>query len=676
MVTHTHQDNRLDNVPEYEYEPLAENGSEIRVLSILPGNQADAIQIQLSTIVFDADSADKLPYEALSYTWGSPRDPAKVFITGENGLRSLAVTQNCHEALQNLRYSDDARTVWIDAICINQRDLKERAQQVSIMRSVYGKAAGVIVWLGPSANDSDRAIEWIETIGKAFEWHHGAVVYRDPELPLSVSDRLLQASYIVLEAFTDLLERPYFDRLWVWQEVQMGGDATTVRCGNSETTFQSLMTAVHFCGQNVHDDTPTIERFFARVDYIQNLPLNGTFDSLIALDRLRECQCADQRDRIYTAPAFGDVHSGPYMMPDYECSIQAVYVDFILRYLHENRGLGFLTHVGKSVLPTEATGQTGMPSWVPDWSQSKVAEPFIFGVCCGFSEASLVSVDRAQLTVQGVKVGTIHKSAMFGYHNLAIYTYLDICRTLQSLVPSNIDEVFLHRLVRVLTSSMYAEHCMSSMSVYATMDQCSRYLRQALEKHDVFSLDPSKIVLRDRELISTQRQFYVCRGRSLFTTMDDQVGLGPRDVREGDILVTVLGCEYAMVLRSNEVDPSRHHVIGTAVCTHIMDAEPLLGQLPSEFESVVVQQESTGVYSPAFKNKLDGSITYEDPRLPPLSPEWETLSKDDSERYFAACPLAFRNKSTGDVRQYWRDPRMDADALEGRGVKIEDFKLV
>jgi hypothetical protein len=74
-----------------------------------------------------------------------------------NGQR-LDVTVNCALALQHLRHEKQPRTLWVDAICIDQTDTEERSQQVSIMGDVYKMAHRVLVWLGPRGAVSDMTI--------------------------------------------------------------------------------------------------------------------------------------------------------------------------------------------------------------------------------------------------------------------------------------------------------------------------------------------------------------------------------------------------------------------------------------------------------------------------------------------------------------------------------------
>jgi hypothetical protein len=48
--------------------------------------------------------------------------------------------------------------LWVNAICINQDDVRERNDQVSLMDDIYGKAQQKLVWLGPDVNDSDHGL--------------------------------------------------------------------------------------------------------------------------------------------------------------------------------------------------------------------------------------------------------------------------------------------------------------------------------------------------------------------------------------------------------------------------------------------------------------------------------------------------------------------------------------
>lgn len=93
--------------------------------------------------------ANKIEYEALSYTWGDVKDLAnrgEILLHGQEH----EITQNLESGLRHLRFKDKPRILWADAVCINQTDLDERVQQVSQMHQIYnpGGASHVLVWLG------------------------------------------------------------------------------------------------------------------------------------------------------------------------------------------------------------------------------------------------------------------------------------------------------------------------------------------------------------------------------------------------------------------------------------------------------------------------------------------------------------------------------------------------
>jgi len=86
--------------------------------------------------------------------------------------------------------------MWVDAICINQVDQKEKEDQIPLMAEIYAKARRVVVWLGEAGGDSDQALEEIRRAGEK-------------------SASLLGAESSK-EAIRQLLERPWFQRIWVW----------------------------------------------------------------------------------------------------------------------------------------------------------------------------------------------------------------------------------------------------------------------------------------------------------------------------------------------------------------------------------------------------------------------------------------------------------------------------
>jgi hypothetical protein len=87
-------------------------------------------------------------YDAPSYTWGSGETTRTILC---NDIE-LPVGENLFRALQELRWSQEQdRYLWVDAICINQSDIKERGEQVQNMLQIYRLSTTVITWLDVSA---------------------------------------------------------------------------------------------------------------------------------------------------------------------------------------------------------------------------------------------------------------------------------------------------------------------------------------------------------------------------------------------------------------------------------------------------------------------------------------------------------------------------------------------
>ncbi|KAF2029764.1 heterokaryon incompatibility, partial [Setomelanomma holmii] len=83
-------------------------------------------------------------YDTVSYVWGSNDSASCIECDG----MSLPITHNLGDALRKLRDPMSVRSLWVDAICINQKDEVERASQVQLMGLIYWTARQVHVWLG------------------------------------------------------------------------------------------------------------------------------------------------------------------------------------------------------------------------------------------------------------------------------------------------------------------------------------------------------------------------------------------------------------------------------------------------------------------------------------------------------------------------------------------------
>jgi hypothetical protein len=143
----------------YQHQPLTGPRS-IRVLRLLPQQTDGQVRVELAEVSLDDDNVE---YEALSYVWGEDSRNPREQILYEG--KTLLVTENCMAALLQLR-TTDVRTLWVDAICIDQTSLSERSHQVQLMGEIYSRAQRVVVWLGEGSRESDTALAWLSVVAQ------------------------------------------------------------------------------------------------------------------------------------------------------------------------------------------------------------------------------------------------------------------------------------------------------------------------------------------------------------------------------------------------------------------------------------------------------------------------------------------------------------------------------
>ncbi|KAJ4363884.1 hypothetical protein N0V83_009336 [Neocucurbitaria cava] len=166
---------------------------DLRILELLPGSFEDPLQCRLHVAAIENDPV----YDALSYMWGDPSRKGEIILDGE----AFPVTESLENALRHVRLRDSIRCLWADAVCINQRDVKERGNQVHLMKEIYSRSKTVRVWIDVDLPPEDPGVRKLFTLQL-----QGTVdqLGDDPEF----WNQLLP-----------LLQNPYWDRLWIQQEL-------------------------------------------------------------------------------------------------------------------------------------------------------------------------------------------------------------------------------------------------------------------------------------------------------------------------------------------------------------------------------------------------------------------------------------------------------------------------
>ncbi len=260
----------------YEYSPLPITGR-IRLLVIEPSNhREDLIRCRLD----DYETSSQKEYDALSYTWGND-DAIWPILVNE---KRFFVRRNLYSALCVLRSSTQERTLWVDAICINQQDIGERDQQVLQMGDIFARAQRVNIWLGDSDHGSDEGIRFLDEFYRTLDnvWGGNKNYSRTglygsggggsnsivvPEFrvdAIAAGDRAsssLQeylAYYLPIKLLiespaglsglnnaVDLLRRPWWKRMWTLQESVLCQQAVCL-CGDETISLSSITTLSYF----------------------------------------------------------------------------------------------------------------------------------------------------------------------------------------------------------------------------------------------------------------------------------------------------------------------------------------------------------------------------------------------------------------------------------------------
>lgn len=234
-----------------DYLPLTQP-HDIRLIDIIPGVFTDALQIKVYHCSLKEPHVPQ--YEALSYVWGSSDNSATVQVQlvlagGSANSHEFPVTQNLAVALQHLRLPDSVRTVWADAICINQLDYAEKSQQVMMIGDIHRLARRVIGFLGPAHDESDLALEILENLANMVEVDFSSGLIKPSAIGFKDSSWADMHSALPygrreILAIYHLVCRDWFRRLWIRQEIGVSGRQGTLLCGSKEISWPQMCKAI------------------------------------------------------------------------------------------------------------------------------------------------------------------------------------------------------------------------------------------------------------------------------------------------------------------------------------------------------------------------------------------------------------------------------------------------
>jgi len=354
---------------EFKYKRIA-NAREIRVLVLDPGTGDDEVSCSLKHVSLDSSPR----FEALSYAWGDAAQ--RQAIKCADGI--LRITLNLHCALRHIRYRYRKRILWTDAICINQNDFDERAEQVKLMADIYSTGYRTLIWLGEDTGDVSEAFSSIKWTRRKFPRQSPLGFLTASEVSrlqkkfekLEVSRPLEVFLESKLEPLVRLLSLSWFQRKWVIQEV-VKGKQPRVLCGNFildwhilEDTFMYLKLfqpkfLTNLGMRNVDSLTVINHVTFIAVVKSENQAFTLTLSTLLYVTR--SFKCSDTRDHLIALLGLAnDTNQDDLSIrADYKISVAELSKEYVLWEIFQKGSL--------ECFSSGYNQQTLSPSWVPDF---------------------------------------------------------------------------------------------------------------------------------------------------------------------------------------------------------------------------------------------------------------------------------------------------------------------
>lgn len=306
----------------FEYDRLPEQA--IRLLRLLPCQDDSDLRCALSVHPRN-DWAGSIEYAAISYTWGPP-SPTKIIYIND---RALEVRHNCWAALLQAWRQRWALRCWIDAVCVNQDDLVEKAQQVSMMGDIYSYAQLTAASIA-SDQEAAQLLHEIAVSPSLSELYLRASPTSRPDLLSKYQERLHKLAGL-----------SYWSRIWIVQEVLLAREVQLLSGATilpwDDLYHKWIESGIHPIPEAKSSavlQALLLER--ARVDFAVEADRSYTTSSDVLADsivKFGKGQSSDPHDKIYGLLSLRDrprdgVKLEKALQIDYRSSVFAMVVRF------------------------------------------------------------------------------------------------------------------------------------------------------------------------------------------------------------------------------------------------------------------------------------------------------------------------------------------------------------
>jgi hypothetical protein len=545
----------------YQYQPL-QSTTQVRLIRLTHASNSK-VKIGGNSMpdceVFLADVNDSPQYETISYAWGPLHDTMPIFIDGDF---CLEITKNLWSAIDVFRYISQPVILWADQVCIDQHNLQERRRQVALMQRIYSQARHTIIWLGSVDSVAARAFEFIEkvselSIDQPTTWKIGLRIAQFGEEVVLAQHPVIR-DFIVrerlgLRALSQLLRRPWFSRMWCFQEVVMSRSLLYF-CGPSCCSWRDLYKAVGFCCEEPLPPigwSSTGEALKSREQH-----LAGRADNMLELlRRTSYCLSTDPRDKIYAVLNVQSRHNAINLTADYTRTIKDVYVDTTTQVINQTRSLSIFMlrrENAKSEIP-------GLPTFVPDFSATGTPVPVehpgrsSFRASANRPYISYGPQIQGQLNVRGKLVDRL-VGLVFG----SLHTNLnDDAFAIDKLYPTML-EILRGRMGVGKQHNARINPVAEKLIRTLTADLGGTWDRQDVTSVDYVQIrsiiDALRLPRSNQGVLSPWLQRFRsearrCNPRSCLSLEKNTIALGPKSARPGDVIAILNGSSTPLVLR-------------------------------------------------------------------------------------------------------------------------------
>jgi hypothetical protein len=526
--------------------------------------------------------------------------------------------------------------MWVDQICINQRDKDEKSHQVRLMDRIYEKAENVIVWLGPASPTSEKAMQFYREIGQAaidigFRNYMGPTnfaileVILDERDPNDVQWQRISALFAKTkeelrsstQALFELDQREWFRRVWIVQEFCLATSPSFV-CGDSVVEADLIKYArlvLGFCLDSeflrslsndqrlllarLSSNDPTPALFSAR-DYRQRFRRGQVAGSnllqvLKSVYMERDARAKLRVDRIFALLSLAADAERLGITIDYNKPTEEVLCSTALSII-QNGELSILSCVQ---FPRDADA-VNLPSWVPDWHSNlqpsfypypRPGEEHLFESgnrtpdILSDSHQSLLGL--AGFMVDTIEdVGSVWKPSSPGPSYNPVYTESCLsevrllCR-ISSMKNTPIYDSSARRDAaawRIPIGDIYTanqaggEHRAGPAAALAYID-----LLKTNAYFERIRIEPRNNDFDTAEKTASYYRLSMAKmaGKRPFITKSGYVGMAPSTAQQDDVVVSFLGLPTCSILQTRGMQhgkPVFFH-LGEAYCDGVMDCE-------------------------------------------------------------------------------------------------------